>query len=167
MNWEQLYYAVAGGSILVAGFAALVGLVVTSREQRISLLGEAIAGAVATLVVPLYMLFSGGRLALWLLLPAALLGLALGAGRGFTLPLRITATGRVAGRHSRLLLLCWGGALLLGQLAPLSGVGLLVTLALLALVLTSSAQIGVHAVLLLRRLVLFGNHTTPPLAPSG
>ena len=157
-----LYYLIGAAALFFSGLAVIVGLVVTGRERRITLIGEAIAGGVATLVVPLIMILGGGHLAVWLALPAGLLGLALGAVRGLTLPLRITAGGRAAGRQSRLLLLLWGGTLLLVQMAAFSGVGVLLSLALLPLVVTSGAQMGVHAALLLRRLLLVGHGTAQP-----
>ena len=165
-NW-LFSYMIGAGALLVSSLTLLIGLVFSGRERRITVAGEATSGGLATLVVPLFILLSGGRLVIWLALPAVFLGLAAGAGCGFMLPLRLTVGGAACGRHSRLLLLLWGGALLLAQLAVFSGVGLLLTLSLLALLVTSAAQLAAHAVLLLRRFFIWLGSPTPPVAPAG
>ena len=128
MDFNNLYHLLGLGGLLGSAAIWVVGLYLTGRERRISLAGEALAGALTTLLVPLYMAISGGRLALWLALPLGCLGLAAGALRGFTLPLRVVDGGQIVGRQSRLLLLFWGGALLLQQLATFSGSAALSTL---------------------------------------
>ncbi|MCA9983307.1 MAG: hypothetical protein KDE09_02370 [Anaerolineales bacterium] len=161
MDFNDLYHLLGLGGLLGSAAIWVVGLYLTGRERRISLAGEALAGALTTLLVPLYMAISGGRLALWLALPLGCLGLAAGALRGFTLPLRVVDGGRIVGRQSRLLLLFWGGALLLQQLATFSGSAALVTLALPLLLFATMAQVAVHGILLLRRLLRLGDWLVP------
>lgn len=161
MDFTKLYYLLSLGALLGSGALWLVGLYLTGRERRITFAGEATAGALTTTLLPLFMLISGGRLALWLALPLGCLGLVAGALRGFTLPMRVADGGRIIGRQSRLLLLVWGGALLLQQLATLSGSSALVTLALPLLLWATMAQVAVHGALLWRRLIRLGDWLVP------
>jgi hypothetical protein len=141
-------------TLLSVGFtlAATVLMVIAFRkERRIGLLSLFLSLPLSGITLPVFVLLSGARLRWALALPALALGLLIGLVGG-ALTRLYRRDGVVVGRYSTLLLVGWGGSLLLSQGLALFGSVVLSAVGLVPLCLSTGTQVGMTLSLLVRRL---------------
>jgi Tol biopolymer transport system component len=150
---------------LGAGIAAVmtVMMLLTFRKpRRITSMSSLVSILLSGILLPVYIWLSGVPINYYVGFPFLCLGLLIGFLRGQTTQLRYVGE-EVVGQHSWLFLLAWGSSLVLSQLLNLFGGGLLASLGLLPVFLSTGTQIGIYGNLLLRRMAM----VRPELEPAG
>ena len=134
--------------------AATIAMVLTyRRERRIGAGSLLLSIAISVVTLLVYALISGVRANSLLAGLALVVGLGIGVLRGLFTRLRYR-DGQVVGRHSALYLLGWGLSYALAAALNLLGSALVSAIGLLALCLSTGAQVGLNGWLLIRRLML-------------
>jgi TolB protein len=150
---------------LGAGIAAVMTVVMLltfRKPRRITSMSSLVSILLSGILLPVYIWLSGVPINYYVGFPFLCLGLLIGFLRGQTTQLRYVGE-EVVGQHSWLFLLAWGSSLVLSQLLNLFGGGLLASLGLLPVFLSTGTQIGIYGNLLLRRMAM----VRPELEPAG
>ena len=150
----DVIYKIVGfiGAVVATGMTVM--MLLTFRKPRrispFSLLSSVLLGAI---LLPIYIWISDVPINLYVGFPFLCLGLLVGFLRGQTTQLRFVGD-QVVGQHSWFFLLAWGSSLALSQLLNLFGGGLLASLGLLPVFLSTGTQVGIYGNLLLRRIAM-------------
>jgi TolB protein len=140
------------GSVVAAGMTVVM-LLTFRKPRRISTFPLLSSVLLSGILLPIYIWISGVPINFYVGFPFLCLGLLVGFLRGHTTQLRFVGN-EVFGQHSWFFLLAWGSSLALSQLLNLFGGGLLASLGLLPVFLSTGTQIGLYGNLLLRRISL-------------
>jgi hypothetical protein len=142
--------------------ASTIAMVLTYRRERRFGAGSLLISIVlSAAMLPAFALISGVKANLWMAGLALVVGLLVGIVRGLGTQL-YQRNGQVVGRHSLLFLLGWGLSYALAAALNLLGSVLASAVGLLALCLSTGAQVGLNGWLLIRCLTLRLSATTPP-----
>ena len=153
-------------SMLFTLAMTVVAVLFSRKERRITLLAPFFSIVLSLIMPPIYLLFSGARLAPCLALPILALGLLLGFLGGLTTRLH-AKDGQVMGKRSLFFLACWGASWALGEFLNLFGSTLLASAGLLPIFFSTGAQVGVNGNLFLFRLAFKPISTqAPPSLPE-
>ena len=134
----------------------------TFRKPRRITAASSLASILISLLLPaIFLIITGARPDLRLMLPFFSLGLLLGYIRGAMMKLEFVGD-QVVGRHSRIFLLLWGFSLALNQALSSLDSSILMAFGLAALFLSTGTQVGFYGILAVRRLAL-----VPPEADTG
>jgi Tol biopolymer transport system component len=140
------------GAMVAAGMTVMM-LLTFRKPRRITLLSLLSSVLLSGILLPIYVWISGVPINFYVGFPFLCLGLLAGFLRGQTTQLRFVGD-EVFGQHSWLFLLAWGSSLALSQLLNIFGGGLLASLGLLPIFLSTGTQLGLYGNLLLRRIAM-------------
>jgi hypothetical protein len=137
---------------VVFNLAVVVLMLVTFRkERRIGVLSLLLSLVLSGMILFAFILLSGARLRWIFAVPGLFLGLVVGLVGG-ALTRLYRREGDIVGRYSLLLLVGWGGSLLLSQVLNLFGSATLSAVGLIPLYLSTGTQVGMNLSLFARRL---------------
>ncbi len=126
----------------------------TFRKPRRITAASSLSSALISLLLPaIFLIITGARPDLRLMLPFFSLGLLLGYIRGAMMKLEFVGD-QVVGRHSRIFLLLWGFSLALNQALSSLDSSILMAFGLASLFLTTGTQVGFYGILAVRRLAM-------------
>ncbi len=137
---------------LIASLVLTLVMVFTFRKPRlVQPWGKLLSIALSLAMLFFYLLFSGTGLTPAVSTPVFILGLVVGAIRGLGLRFEVE-NGQVQARGSVLFLLAWGGSWILTQLVAFWASGLLFSIGLILVYLSTGTQVGLDGITLIRRI---------------